>query len=84
TEEFLEHFRDWREVVSVSSVGDHFDELHTRSDDPWSVRTRWYERRKRAITMASLPRKRFTRALEIGCSIGELSAELADRCDRLL
>lgn len=84
TEEFLEHFRDGREVVIAPSVGDHFDELHTRSDDPWSVRTRWYERRKRAVTVASLPRERFARALEIGCSIGELSAELVERCERLL
>ena len=68
----------------MASPATYFDALYTHSDDPWSVRTRWYERRKRAITMASLPRERFSRALEIGCSIGEVSAELVHRCEHLL
>lgn len=55
-----------------------------RAADPWSVESRWYERRKRAITLASLPADRYRRALEIGSSIGALSAELGDRCDELL
>lgn len=53
-------------------------------DDPWGVDERWYEARKRALTLAVLPRARFARALEPGCSIGALTAELATRCDDLL
>ncbi len=67
------------------SVGDaYFDELFAGNDDPWAFRQRWYERRKRALTLAALPRDRFAAAFEPGCANGELSAELAERCDSLL
>ena len=61
-----------------------FDEFYTGGADPWGFEDRWYERRKRAVTLAALPRPRFRRAFEPGCSIGVLTAELALRCDALL
>jgi LmbE family N-acetylglucosaminyl deacetylase/SAM-dependent methyltransferase len=60
------------------------DDLHRRSHDPWSTRTRWYETRKRALTTAALPLSRTGTILEIGCSVGTLAADLADRCDRVV
>lgn len=63
---------------------EHFERLHRESDDPWSVRSRWYERRKRALIAAVLPRERYGRAFEVGCSVGELTAALAERCEALL
>ena len=33
------------------------------------------------LTLAALPRRRYARALEPGCSIGVLTADLARRCD---
>lgn len=62
----------------------YFDAMFTRSDDPWEFKSRWYERRKRALTLASLPAERYASAYEPGCANGELSAALATRCDRLL
>ncbi len=62
----------------------YFEAMFASNDDPWSFRTRWYETRKRAMTLASLPRARYHNAFEPGCANGELSAELAVRCDRLL
>lgn len=62
----------------------YFDAMFAKSDDPWKFQTRWYERRKRALVMACLPSERFANAFEPGCANGELSAELATRCDRLL
>ena len=62
----------------------HFDGLFACSDDPWHFKTRWYEARKRALTLACLPRARYASAYEPGCANGELSAALAERCDRLL
>ena len=62
----------------------YFDGLFAGSDDPWAFRQRWYEQRKRAITLAALPRPRYRSIFEPGCANGELSAELATRCDRLL
>jgi len=85
--DFVEHFTTGTEVFLVpqTSLGaDYFDALYERHDDPWAFESRWYERRKRALTVASLPDERYGRALEIGCSIGVLSADLAERCDDLL
>jgi SAM-dependent methyltransferase len=68
----------------VSLPADYFDELFADSDDPWAFRTRWYEQRKRDLTLAALPRQRYARAFEPGCANGELSLRLAQRCDILL
>jgi protein-L-isoaspartate O-methyltransferase len=62
----------------------YFDAMYAGSRDPWLYRSRWYEQRKRAIVMASLPLPRYARAFEPGASIGELSAALATRCETLL
>jgi len=62
----------------------HFEQSYSRRDDPWGVTTRWYERRKRALGLASLPDERYGSAFEIGCSIGVLTEQLAERCDELL
>lgn len=62
----------------------YFDTLYAESADPWGFTDRWYERRKRALTLALLPEERYGSAYEPGCSIGVLTRELAGRCDRLL
>ena len=62
----------------------HFEALFTSSNDPWGFRTRWYEARKRSLTLACLPHQRYASGFEPGCANGELSAVLAERCDHLL
>lgn len=62
----------------------YFDEQYAASPDPWGFDTRWYEQRKRALTLAALPSWRYAHAFEPGCSLGVLTADLAARCDRLL
>lgn len=90
TPAFLEHFGGDSEVfVAAAPAGEtlsraYFDARYARTDDPWSLATRAYESRKRAITVSSLPLERYGNALEIGCSIGMLTAEFAPRCDALL
>jgi LmbE family N-acetylglucosaminyl deacetylase/SAM-dependent methyltransferase len=71
---------------AAPSLGsEYFDRFYAENGpDPWGFADRWYERRKRALTLAALPRERFRRAFEPGCSIGVLTTELADRCDHLL
>lgn len=63
---------------------EYFESLFRGNDDPWHFRSRWYESRKRALTLACLPAQRYASAYEPGCAIGELSAALADRCEALL
>nr|WP_202472693.1 SAM-dependent methyltransferase [Streptomyces sp. SID4921] len=58
--------------------------MYRGEDDPWHLRERWYEQRKYALTLASLPRPRFRNAFEPACSVGQLTRMLAPRCERLL
>lgn len=62
----------------------HFETRYRAEGDPWKLEDRWYERRKRALTVAGLSRERYRRAFEPGCALGLLTALLAQRCDRLL
>jgi predicted TPR repeat methyltransferase len=62
----------------------YFEAMYADSADPWGFASRWYERRKYALTLAALPRERYARGFEPGCSIGVLTALLATRCDSLL
>jgi SAM-dependent methyltransferase len=62
----------------------YFDRMYAAAADPWAFEERWYERRKYALTVAVLPRARYRRAFEPGCSIGVLTAALAPRCEQLL
>ena len=62
----------------------YFDKLYASDEDPWRFTERWCEQRKLALTVVSLPHLRYARAFEIGCSIGTLTAELAQRCDELV
>ncbi len=76
----FETFIDSRGLTSAGI----FERLHSRNDDPWEVRDSEYERRKRALTLSLLPPGQFARVYEPGCSIGELSAALAPRCQELI
>lgn len=61
----------------------YFDAMYSAGEDPWGFDHLWYEQRKRDLTVAVLPRRRYAHALELGSSTGVLSAALLDRCDRL-
>jgi len=84
--EFLKNFERDTEIFFVTNrlSRAHFDDLYERHDDPWGFESRWYEARKRAIVLASLPIKRFRFGLELGCSTGLLTEALADRCYSVL
>lgn len=61
----------------------YFDDLYARDADPWQFASSPYERDKYAETLAALPRERYRSALEVGCSIGVLTRQLAMRADAL-
>ncbi|MGI4746126.1 MAG: class I SAM-dependent DNA methyltransferase, partial [Janthinobacterium lividum] len=72
-------------VMSEQSwSGDVFDRLYAEHPDPWGFETSPYERDKYAATLAALGNRHFGFILELGCSIGVMTAALAPRCDRLL
>jgi predicted TPR repeat methyltransferase len=76
---------DTQEQAHASAFTDHyFDACYANSPDPWKIEQGWYEARKRALLMASLPRQRYGQAYEPGCGTGVLTRALATRCDRVL
>jgi len=70
--------------AKASYPASYFEDMYSEDPDPWGFATRWYERRKYAITLASLPRERYRRAFEPACAIGVLTEGLALRCDELI
>ena len=67
-----------------ASVGQAFDDMYARHDDPWGFDSRWYEERKRAVLLAALPWRHYRATFEAGCSTGAFTVQLADRSDRVL
>jgi SAM-dependent methyltransferase len=69
--------------ASVALPG-YFDTLYAASDDPYGLRSRWYEERKRALILAALPQRRYREAFEPGCGVGEFTVALlaSDRSER--
>lgn len=63
---------------------DYFERIYRENADPWHFETKPYEQEKYAATLRNLPREKYDRGLELGCSIGVLSALLAPRCAHLL
>ncbi len=62
----------------------YFENLYAASPDPWAFETSPYEHRKYERTLNVLARRRYRRALEVGCSNGVFTAMLAPLCDELL
>jgi SAM-dependent methyltransferase len=68
-----------------NSLGPSYFEARYRADiDPWRFRTSDYEQQKYRATIGALSRPHYRRALEVGCSIGVLTALLAPRCDHVV
>ncbi len=63
---------------------EYFDQVYQANRDPWGFESSPYEREKYAATLAALPRAHYPEAFEIGCSLGVLTAQLAQRCSHLL
>jgi len=64
----------------MSLTGDYFDRMYAGAQDPWGFASRWYEQRKYALTLSALPAPSYDSALEIGCSVGIFTKQLAMRC----
>ncbi len=43
--------------ITVPVAG--FEQMYARAEDPWGFGTRWYEERKRAVLLASLPQRHY-------------------------
>jgi len=59
----------------------HFDDFYLQSSDPWHYETSSYENKKYQATLASLPLPHYARVLEVACSIGVFTEQMAKRAD---
>lgn len=72
-------------LTSNSCYPEHyFDALYKDNTDPWQYQSRWYEKRKRDICLAMLPRPSYNNGIELGCGNGVFSELIAQRCHALL
>lgn len=72
------------EGPTLADRSPYFESLYGEAEDPYGLRTRWYEQRKRDVLLAALPHRRYAKAYEPGCGAGELTVALAARCDDVL
>ena len=69
--------------MSETLPDEYFDFVYDANEDPWNFETSPYEAAKYERTLDVLPRRKYASALEVGCSIGVLTARLAPRCRHL-
>lgn len=61
-----------------------FERRYAEEADPWDFAQDPYERQRYRLTLEALGRARYRRAFEPGCSVGELTALLAERATEVL
>jgi SAM-dependent methyltransferase len=66
-----------------TTSAEFFEGMYRTAADPWNFATSEYEQRRYAATIAALGERRYRRAFEPGCSVGELTAQLSGRCERV-
>ena len=70
--------------VRQATREEEFEALYRGDPDPWRMETSAYEAAKYDATLRALANDWYGTALEVGCSIGVLTARLAARCGRVV
>lgn len=63
-----------------STSREFFERMYRTTPDPWSFASSQYEQQRYATILEFVPPGSFGSVFEPGCSIGDLTARLADRC----
>jgi len=80
----LQKIHKYKSYAGMRIPDQVFENIYAASSDPYGYTSSDYERQKYSATLAALSRERYTKAFEIGCSIGVLTRLLGERCDSLL
>jgi SAM-dependent methyltransferase len=59
---------------------DFFERMYRTTADPWCFASNAYEQQRYSTILDFVPPSRFRNVFEPGCSIGELTVRLAERC----
>jgi LmbE family N-acetylglucosaminyl deacetylase/phospholipid N-methyltransferase len=78
-----EYFFFPKKDAAHSLTKNYFDKLYQQQTDPWNFEQSAYENEKYQETLKVLD-AHYNSALEIGCSVGVLTNQLAARCAKLL
>jgi SAM-dependent methyltransferase len=73
-----------RGSATPACSADAFEQRYRANPDPWNFASSDYEHYRYRITLEHLSRSRYCRAFEPGCSVGVLTAHLAERCDEVV
>jgi len=60
-----------------------FDSKYQQKTDPWDFATSLYEQQRYAAILSAIGGRRYGHGFEPGCSVGVLTAKLAEICDRV-
>ena len=71
------------EHALAASTASAFELRYANQSDPWLFETSPYEQGRYDVILRTLPRARYKRAFEPGCSVGALTTRLAARCDEV-
>jgi trans-aconitate methyltransferase len=70
--------------MNIDTTSTEFFERKYRADvDPWRFASSPYERNRYSTILHAIAYRRYGKAFEPGCSIGELTSELASICDEV-
>jgi len=72
--------RGIRAVNDSTTSADFFDHKYRENPDPWNFARSEYEQSRYSSIIAAMEGRRYERAFEPGCSVGELTWRLAERC----
>lgn len=75
--------RGIRPVSKSTTSADFFEQKYQANPDPWNFASSDYERARYDATIAALSGRRYNKAFEPGCSVGELTWRLAQHCDHV-
>lgn len=79
-----EYFMERKKINPSNTLSeDYFETLYNSSEDPWNFEKSEYERQKYESSLTAIPPGKYSKALEIGCSIGVFTAMLTPLCGHL-
>jgi SAM-dependent methyltransferase len=71
-------------VSESTTSAEFFEKKYREKADPWEFARSEYERARYETVVAALDERRYERVFEPGCSVGELTWRLAERCGQVV
>jgi O-antigen/teichoic acid export membrane protein/SAM-dependent methyltransferase len=73
-----------RKELQYSERKNRYETMYQSQADPWNYHSSQYEKQKYSEMLLLLPKERFDSAIELGCSEGAFTKDLARRCNQVI